>query len=163
MKAKTQFAVATLFVLCAVTTLPAADGDLPYYGSQLKDLDAVIAKSRGKNIIIYLEESGGFRANINVLIQSPFPGTMKEYIELSRREFDQLFDKKWKMLSEKQEGEKEWFAELVGTRKGEEYHFYSRAVKEGDKVYQITATATQKQWGSVEEKLRRHVNAFRAE
>jgi hypothetical protein len=159
MKTKTKIAV-VLLAICAFSTLNAAEGDLPHYGSNLKDLDALIEKAPGKTLFIKADESGKSSANINVQIH-PFPGTLKEYMDLSRTQFDQFFEKGWKILSEKQD-EKEASCELVGTRKGKEYHSYSRAVKEGTKLYLITATALHEEWGTVGEKLRRHVDAFKA-
>ena len=159
MKTKTKIAV-VLLAICAVSTVNAAEGDLPYYGSNLKDLDAVIEKAPGKTLFIKVDGSGGFSANINVQIHQ-FPGTIKEYMDLSKRQFDQFFEKGWKVLSEKQD-EKEASCEVVGTTKGKEYHSYSRAVKEVTKLYLITATALHERWGIVGEKLRRHVDAFKA-
>jgi hypothetical protein len=161
MKTKTKFAVVTLLALCAFSALNAADGELPHYGSKLKDLDALIEKEPGKTLFIKVDAAGGVSANINVQIHQ-FPGTLKEYMDLSRAQFDQFFEKGWKILSEKQDGENEASCEVVGTRKGKEYHSFSRAVKEGPKLYLITATALQEQWGNVGEKMRRHVNAFQA-
>jgi len=160
MKTNTKIAV-VLLAVCAFSTLNAAEGDLPYFGSPLKDLDALIEKAPGKTLFIKVDESGGASASINVQILQ-FPGTLKEYTDLSRNQFDQFFEKGWKILSEKLEGEKEALCEVVGTRKGKEYHSYSRAVKEGTKLYLITATALHEEWGSVGEKLRRHVDAFKA-
>ena len=159
MKTKTKMAV-VLLAICAVSTLNAAESDLPHYGSQLKDLDALIEKAPGKTLFIKVDETGGFSANINVQIHQ-FPGTIKEYMDRSKAQFEQFFEKGWKVLSEKQD-EKEASCEVVGTTKGKEYHSYSRAVKEGTKLYLITATALHEQWGTVGEKLRRHVDAFKA-
>lgn len=160
MKTKAKFMVVTMLAICAFSALSATEGDLPHYGAQLKDLDAVIEKAPGKTLFIKVDESGGFSANINVQIHQ-FPGTIKEYMDLSKAQFDQFFEKGWKMSSEKQD-EKEASCEVVGTTKGKEYHSYSRAVKDGTKLYLITATALHEQWGSVGEKLRRHVDAFKA-
>ena len=158
MKTKAKLAVIILLAICPCFTLNAAEGDLPHYKSQLKDLDTLIEKAPGKTLFIKVDETGGFSANINVQIHQ-FPGTIKEYMDLSKAQFDQFFEKGWKVLSEKQD-EKEASCEVVGTTKGKEYHSYSRAVKEGTKLYLITATALHEQWGSVGEKMRRHVDAF---
>jgi len=160
MKTKNQFGIVVLVAIGALSRLNAAESDLPYYGSNLNDLDAVIEKAPGKTLFIKVDESGGFSANINVQIHQ-FPGTIKEYMDLSKRQFDQFFEKGWKVLSEKQT-EKEASCEVVGTTKGKEFHSYSRAVKEGTKLYLITATALHEQWANVGEKLRRHVDAFKA-
>jgi len=160
MKTKIKIAV-VLLAVCALSELRAADSELPHYGAKLKDLDALIEKERGKTLFIKVDEGGGTSANINVQIHQ-FPGTLKEYMDLSRNQFDQFFEKGWKILSEKVDGEKEALCEVVGTRKGKEYHSYSRAVKDGTKLYLITATALHEQWATVGEKLRRHVDAFQA-
>ena len=161
MKTKAKFAVTTLLAICAFSALTAAEGDLPHYGSQLKDLDALIEKAPGKTLFIKADETGRVSANINIQIQ-PFTGTMKEYMDVSRAQFEQMFEKGWKIVSEKQDGEKEWSCELTGTAKGREYHFYARAVRGESKVYLITATSLQAEWESVGEKMRRHVDAFKA-
>jgi hypothetical protein len=162
MKTKGKFAVVTLLTICAFSALTAAEGDLPHYGAQLTGLDALIEKAPGKTLFIKVDETGGSSANINIQIQ-PFTGTMKEYMDASRAQFEQIFEKGWKIVSEKQDGEKEWSCELTGTAKGKDYHFYARAVREGSKVYLITATALQEEWGSVGEKMRRHVDAFKTQ
>ncbi|MEN3368359.1 MAG: hypothetical protein V7609_502 [Verrucomicrobiota bacterium] len=161
MKTKAKFAVVTLLATWAFSALAAAKGDLPHYGSQLQDLDALIEKAPGKTLFIKVDETGRVSANINIQIQ-PFTGTMKEYMDASRAQFEQLFEKGWNIVSEKQDGEKEWSCELTGTAKGKDYHFYARAVRQGSKVYLITATSLQEDWGSVGEKMRRHVDAFQA-
>jgi hypothetical protein len=162
MKTRAKSAVLTLFAICAFSTLTAAEGDLPHYGAQLKDLDALIEKAPGKTLFIKADETGRASANINVQIQ-PFTGTVKEYVDVSKAQFEQMFEKGWKILSEKQDGEKQWSCELTGTAKGKDYHFYARAVREGSKVYLITATALQEEWGSFGEKMRRHVDAFKTQ
>lgn len=162
MKTKLTFAIVTLLVICAFSPLTAAEGDLPHYGAKLKELDALIEKAPGKTLFIKADETGRVSANINIQIQ-PFTGTMKEYMDVSRAQFEQMFEKGWKIVSEKQDGEKEWSCELTGTAKGKAYHFYARAVREGSKVYLITATALQEEWGSVGEKMRQHVNAFKTQ
>ena len=162
MKTKAKSAVVTLFAICAFSALTAAEGDLPHYGAQLKDLDALIDKEPGKTLFIKADETGRGSANINIQIQ-PFAGTMKDYTDTSKAQFEQIFEKGWKILSEKQDGEKQWSCELAGTLKGKEYHFYARAVREGSKVYLITATAPQDEWGSLGEKMRRHVDAFKTQ
>ena len=162
MKTKAKFAVVTLLAICALSALTAAEGDLPHYGSKLKDLDALIEKAPGKTLFIKVDETGRVSANINIQIQ-PFTGTIKEYMDVSRAQFEQMFEKGWKIVSEKQDGEKEWSCELTGTAKGKDYHFYARAVREGSKVYLITATALQEEWGNFGEKMRRHVDAFKTQ
>jgi hypothetical protein len=159
MKTRNQFTRIILALFCAVLTLTAAAADYPYYGSQLADLDALIAKEPQNVLIVKFDESDGFTANINIQIKR-FPGTMKEYIEISHKEYDQLFDKKWSTPSENQKGEKEYLVELMGTAKGREFHFYVRAVKHEEKVYLITATALQSQWATVGDKMRRYVDSF---
>ena len=160
MKTKAKFAGVTLAVISAFSSLAAAEVNLPYYGWRLKQLEEIIKKSSDSAMQINVGEPVEFQANINVMIQ-PFPGTMKEYIDLSYRELDKLFEKKWKVLSEKQNGEEEWGCEYTGTKDGEVYQFYSRAVKDEARIFLITATALQKQWGRLGETMRRQVNSFK--
>jgi hypothetical protein len=159
MKAKNQFNRILLTLFCAVFTLDAAAADYPYYGWRLADLDALVAKQPQNVLRVAFDESDGFTANINIQIQQ-FSGTMKEYIEVSHRGFDKLFDQKWSTVSEDQKGEKECLVEIAGAIKGREYHFYARAAKLEEKVYLITATALQSQWATVGDKMRRYVDAF---
>jgi hypothetical protein len=162
MKTKATFAILTLLAICASSALTAAEGDLPHYGAKLKDLDALIEKAPGKTLFIRADETGRVSANINIQIQ-PFTATMKEYMDVSRAQFEKMFEKGWKIVSEKQDGEKEWSCEVTGTTKGKDYHFYARAVREGSRVYLITATALQTEWGNFGEKMRRHVDAFKTQ
>lgn len=158
MKTKNQFSCIILALFCAVT-LNAVAAEYPYYGLRLADLDALVAKEPGNVLRVAFDESDGFTANINIQIQH-FSGTMKEYMEISHKSFDQLFDKKWSTVSEDQKGEKGCLVEITGTLKGREYHFYARAVKQPEKVYLITATSLQSQWATVGDKMRRYVDAF---
>src|SRR5687767_14027725 len=91
MKTKPKFAVITLLAVCALSALSAADGELPHFGAKLGDLDALIEKERGKTLFIKVDESGGVSGNINIQIHQ-FPGTMKEYMDLSRTQFEQFFE-----------------------------------------------------------------------
>lgn len=162
MKTKATFAVVTLAVISAFSSLAAAEAELPYYGWRLKDLEPLIKKAPSQAVVIMVGEPVKFHANINIMIQ-PFPGTMKDYMDLSRGEFQKLFEKKWKVLWEKQNGENEWICESTGTKGGEAYQFYSRAVKDEARIFLITATALQTQWGSLGEKMRRQVDSFKTD
>jgi hypothetical protein len=156
MKPKNQSTCILLALFCAVLARDAAAAD--YYGWRLADLDALVAKEPRNFLVVEFDRSDGFTPNINIQIQK-YPGTMKEYVEESHRGFDTLFDKKWSAVSEDQKGEKDYHIEIVGT-KGREFHFYQRAVKQGEKTYLITASALQSQWATLGDKMRRYVDAF---
>jgi PsbP len=131
--------------------------DLPQYGFEIDALDAEPGAATTTAIMMFLPVSEGFAANINVNIQ-PYKGTIKEYAALSKGQFSEM---KWKVVSDEQKGEDEWRAEYAATTKSGDLHFYARALKKGDRVYLVTATAKESQWASVQAKLRKHVDSLK--
>ena len=105
----------------------------------------------------FLPASDGFGPNINVNIQ-PYPGSMKEYVALSKTQFQKM---SWTVIDEKQIGDGEWKVEYKGPMQGSDLHFYARALTKGGKVYLVTATAKESQWDSVGATLRNHVDSFK--
>lgn len=152
--------LAIIMLACALA-LSLIGADSQYFGIHLKELDAVIAKAADKKFFIFFEEFDGFKANLNVQIQQ-FQGTLKDYDDISQKQMDAIFKNKWNTLSKKQIGESELFYELIGSSNGIDMHFYCRVVKDGSKLYLITATSKQGHWETIGDRLRRHVNAFKA-
>src|ERR1700756_4683649 len=89
---------ATIFSVATFSSLKAATIDLPLYGFQIDSLDATINSSPAKALIMFLPESDGFQPNINVIVQ-PYNGTIKDYIALSKGQFEQL---QFKVIAEHQ-------------------------------------------------------------
>lgn len=135
----------------------AATIDLPVYGFELDALEAPVGQTPTSAVITFLPVSDGFAPNINVQIQ-PYPGSIKEYAELSKGQFAQM---QWKIETEKLVGEQEWSAEFTGPMQGQDLHFYARALARDGKVYLVTGTAKESQWASVGPTIRKHVDSFK--
>ena len=131
--------------------------DLPQYGFEIDALDSDPGGATATAILMFLPAADGFAPNINVNIQ-PYKGTIKEYAALSKGQFAEM---KWKVLSEEQKGEDEWRTEYSATTKSGDLHFYARALKKGDRVYLVTATAKESQWTALQAKLRKHVDSLK--
>lgn len=118
--------------------------------------------SRGmtiSGISMTLPPENGFQANVNVMVQD-FPGTMEEYVDLSRAEFGAMEGAE--ILSETvTSSEVSW--EYTWAMNGRDLHLYGRAIKNGGSVYLVTATATESQWKKMEGELRACVESFAAE
>ena len=104
-----------------------------------------------------LPASEGFAPNVNVSIQ-PHSGGIASYITLSKDQFKKI---NGVIVTEKQNGEKEWIVEYTASITGNNLHFYARAVVNKGKVYLVTATAKESQWSTVSALLRRTVDAFK--
>jgi hypothetical protein len=106
--------------------------------------------------VLYLKPSGGFAPNVNVLIQN-FPSSINDYVSITKKEFDSAGIK---VVNEQTVSANEWNVEYAGTLSGRSLHWYARAVKNGDKVFLTTATATPEQWEQVSPKLKQCVDSF---
>ncbi len=153
----TLIGAATLFSVATFSNLKATTIDLPLYGFQIDLLDAQINSSPAKALIMFLPESDGFQPNINVIIQ-PYNGTIKDYIALSKGQFEQM---QFKVISERPIGDNGWSFEYSGPTSGNNIHCYAQAVSKNGKVYLATATAKESQWATVGDTLRKHIDGFK--
>lgn len=104
----------------------------------------------------YLPSVNNFAGNISVIIQT-FDGTMEEYYEKSR---DQI--KKFKLQIIKTSFEKnQAFFEYTGKLADNKLHFYQMYVKNGNKLYVLTATALDIDWDNQKSELINSVNSFK--
>jgi hypothetical protein len=135
----------------------AATIDLPVYGFSMDALEAPVGQTPMSAVMTFLPSSDGLAPNINVQIQ-PYPDTMKSYAELSKGQFTQM---NWKAISDKLVGDNEWVVEYAGPMQGKDLHFYARALAKGGKVYLVTGTATESQWATLGDTIRKHVDSFK--
>jgi hypothetical protein len=159
MKNRTRVIAGTVFFSLA-TLLPAraATIDLPLYGFQIDALDATPSTSTPTTVLeMFLPATESFAPNINVQIQ-PFAGKIKDYVTLSKSQFEQM---KWKVVTEQQPGDNEWDVEYTGSYQGSDLHFYARAMSANGKIYIATATAKESQWPTISDALRKHVDSFK--
>lgn len=147
-----------LFSVAITTTVTAETIDLPQYGFSIAALDgrpSTIAATTA--LISFLPASDGFAPNVNVNIQ-PYSGNIANYITLSKDQFKKM---NYTVITEKQNGDKEWVVEYSGPTQGNDLHFYARAVSDNGQVYLATATAKESQWKDVSEILRKCVDTFK--
>ena len=106
-------------------------------------------------LLMFLPASEGFSPSINVQIQ-PFAGTIAEYDQLSKRQFEAVG---WTVASEKSTPESMTW-DFSGEQQGRDLHFYAKAVASGGSVYLVTATALASQWDRVGAQLKDCVDSF---
>jgi len=127
-----------------------ADG----FNVKRSDLGSVAGQS--PVAVLYLTPTGGFAPNVNVLIQN-FSGSINDYVSVTKKEFESAGIQ---VVNEHIVSPNEWMVEYAGTLSGRSLHWYARAIKNGDKAYLITATATPEQWEQVSSKLKACVDSF---
>jgi hypothetical protein len=148
--------IATLALVSMSGTSWAAPLEFPKYGFQINALENSPADTPVQALIMFLPAKNGFAPNVNVNIQ-PYGGTVKDYISLSKKQFEQM---KWKVLSEKEPSANEWLCEYSGDMQQSSLHWYARAVLKSGKVYLITGTAREDDWADCSAELEKCVDSF---
>ncbi|MFB3880823.1 MAG: hypothetical protein ACE149_06140 [Armatimonadota bacterium] len=103
-----------------------------------------------------LAMTDAFAPNVSVQTQ-PYPGTIEDYIALSKEQFSQVGIK---LIREAKRGKSGWIVEYRGAMEGRSLHWYARAELRGKKVYLATATALETQWSSASRKLKPCVDSL---
>lgn len=147
--------VLLLLALTAATSVSALD--FPLSGFQIDALEVPRGDTPSSPLVMCLPPSEGFAPNVNVTIQ-PFPGTLSDYITVTKEEFAQV---KWSVLGDRRESDTAWSVEYIDPDPSNALHFYARALVSGKYVYLVTATARESQWKSVEAQLRKCVDSFK--
>jgi hypothetical protein len=98
-----------------------------------------------------------FTPTINVIDQ-PYPGTLDDYITLSKGEMDKANDK---IISATKIGTDSAVFEYIGSLGGPELHWYAKAVHKPGHVYLAKATATITQWDTISGQLKSCVDSLR--
>jgi hypothetical protein len=137
--------------------LMAGSADFSQYGFQIDTLEGKVGTSPAQVVMMFLPASEGFAPNVNVQIQ-PFSGMLKDYVALSKKQFDEM---KLKVINEQAKGDQEWTVEYSGPMQGLQLHWYARAVLGNQKVFLVTATANEAQWAKVADQLRKNVDSFK--
>jgi hypothetical protein len=109
-----------------------------------------------QTLMMLLPMSDAFAPNVNVQVQ-PYPGTLEDYIALSRQ---QCHEAGWKIVSQKK-GKSSLVIEYRGSMGGPDLHWYSRAELRQKKAYLATATALETQWPSTSRRLKACVDSLR--
>lgn len=156
---KTMYCSILLAIISTSAVLPskAASVDLAEYGFKMDLLDAAApSNTQTQAIMSFLPSKEGFSPNVSVIIQ-PYSGTIKDYISLSKSQFEQM---KWSIISEKVVSDSEWICEYSGSMQQTSLHWYVRAILESGKVYLVTATSSESSWKEVAPTLKRSVDSF---
>jgi hypothetical protein len=153
----TRLACALVLGLSFSFSLFAGTAEFPQYGFQIDTLDGTVGKEPIQAVMMFLPVTESFAPNVNVQIQ-PYGSTMKDYIALSKKQFEEM---KLKFISEHQVSNNEWTIEYSGQMQNLPLHWYARALLNNQKIYLVTATATDTQWPKVSHQLRENVNSFK--
>lgn len=148
----------TIFLLSALlfSTANASTLTFPDSAFSIDSLDATPTLAGGSPLTMRLPAQNGFAPNVNVQIQ-PYPGTLKQYVELSVSQFSQYG------LNVIQSDIKNNIAtlEYTGVIQGLNAHYYANASKKGNFVYLVTATDSIQNWNNSSQKLIKTVNSFK--
>src|SRR5437667_4949030 len=131
----------------------------PVTGFSIQPLETAVGKVPQLALFMALPVSDGFAANVNVQIQ-PYSGTLDEYIALSEEQFKAAG---WKVIQRSKQGQSAVVFEYVGEMQGRALHWYAKAVHATDRVYLVTATATETQWKREAVPLKECIDSFRRE
>jgi hypothetical protein len=155
------FTALTLAVIFALSCFAGeADTRLQFKtnGFSIAPLECVSDTTPYQPVMMFLPATEAFAPNVNVQIQ-PYDGTLKDFVALSQQQFKAGG---FTVLKEKMtEATVAW--EYSGMLQGRKLHWYARALQKKNKIYLVTATATESQWVTVSAKLKNCVDSFRIE
>ena len=147
--------------ICAISCLAVAAESRPQFpinGFSIAPLEGTSDAGPYQGVIMMLPPSEGFAPNVNVQIQ-PYKGTLKEFTELSVKQF-----KDFGLTILKEDATATAITwEYTGPFQGHQLHWYAKAIQGRGRIYLVTATALESQWESVSGKLKDCVNSFKLE
>jgi hypothetical protein len=156
----------TAFLAAALVAFSLAAADsanriaFPLAGFSIAPLETIPGKAANQTaLMMFMPASGGFAANVNVMIQS-YPGTIEDYTATTVKQFK---DNDMKVVSQKNVGKSAVVFEYTGELRGNPLHWYARAEKSGDHVYLTTGTSSEEQWPKLGTQLKACVDSFRSE
>ncbi len=148
-----------LFVTLALLALAPAVAAQDSYQNRLFTINAPASSGDYANsqpVLMSLPYDQGFAPNVNVQVQV-YQGSMEAYVQLSEEQFRAL---NWKLIKKGVTENKALF-EYAGEYNGRAMHWYTEAIRRGDRVYLITATTLEAQWSSYGSRLIASVQSFR--
>lgn len=129
----------------------------PSYRFSISPLEGRTAGKQSVLLLMFLPAVGSFAPNVNVVAQ-PAPGSMDDYLSISKREFEH---KAMKILKADKVDDQTAVIEYTGELQNRSLHFYAKASLKGREVLLATGTATEQQWESVGPQLRTCVDSLR--
>ena len=106
--------------------------------------------------MFFLPVSDSFAANVGVQKQK-YADTLAAYDKLSLEQMKQM---KWNVINHTVK-ENEIIYEYKGSSQNREVHWYSKAIKKGDFIYLVTATALESKWAEQKAELSGMVDSFK--
>jgi hypothetical protein len=156
MKSLRRIALVSVLFLSFVSANAQSRLHFPDNGFSITALEEASDDVGSQPITMYLPATEDFAPSVNVQIQ-PYDGTLSEYIDLSRQQFEEYgLD----VADEKRSGEEVTW-EYTGSLQERDLKWYARAIHTEGKVYVVTATALASQWTSVSDKLKSCVDSFK--
>ncbi len=155
MKVLAVVAVAVVVLGGVASAEPVAPMHFQGVGFSIAPLESDAGDEPHSPLGMRLPPQDGFAPNVNVDIQAS-DGTMEGYADISRGHFKNAG---FEIVSEKiVDGELTF--EFKGKVEGNPLHWYAKAFKRKDRVFLVTATATEAQWQGVSAKLKACVDSF---
>lgn len=152
-------------VLCILLLIPsclfASGSNRLYYaqnGFSIMPLEGTVENENYQVAIMYLPANRSFAPNVNIQIQ-PYDGTMDEYIDLSKQQFQMLG---FKIITIKTQ-DNSAFLEYSGSFQGIEFHWCARVFLREGKVYLVIGTALSASWSEVSAQILACVDSFQLE
>ena len=133
--------------------------DFPLNGFSITPLEGTADSVAYQVLTLYLPPADGFAPNVSVQVQ-PHDGTMQEYLEISREQFQAM---KWSLLADSTLSPTVVTFEYTGSVREVALHFYAKAESRDGKVYLTTGASTESQWPNVSPRIKKCVNSFRFE
>ena len=144
-------------LLAWAPNLSAGTIEFPKYGFHIDALDQTAGAATTQALMMFLPVENGFAPNVNVQIQ-PFPGTIEEYIKVTKGQFTEM---SLKLNFEKLVSKNEWLCEYSGSLKGgKAMHWYAKVVVASGKAYLATATTLEESWKAEADLLKKNVESF---
>ena len=149
-----------LIILVSIGAIAdAAPGVVDYssHGFTIRELTSSDAPENSVVLEMLLPPMDGFSANVNVIIQQ-YSGAMSDYRIITE---DQINKAGFTLISSHQISSTEIRMEYSGTQSGTELRWLQRAVKRGNRVYLVTATALASRWDTDSRGLTDTVDSLR--
>jgi hypothetical protein len=112
--------------------------------------------NEGQVFYYFLPAHDEFSANVNLQIQS-FAGSLGEYDTITRQQFEQAGI----TIVDSRKSGNELVYEYAGDMNGRALHWYARAIKSGNSIYLVTATALNSRWDLESKALIASAQSFR--
>lgn len=144
---------AVIFLLFSTTALAGGKYENDHFS-----INALVSPNiKGSQpLIMMLPATGGFSPNVNIMVQH-FTDSLKEYADLSVRQFKQLNLRTIQLKRTKSHV----VFEYSGDMQGRHLHWFAMAYKKGSNVFLITATCPESEWHIHSKTLVACVKSFR--